>query len=65
MAETPISGNFIADVREELKKVTWPSRQQVIRLTAVVIVVSLIVALYVGGLDILLAKALELLTTRR
>lgn len=65
MADAPVSNNFINEVREELKKVTWPSRRQLIRLTLVVIVVSLIVAFYAGGLDIILAKALELLTTRR
>jgi hypothetical protein len=33
---------------EEMRKVTWPSRQETMRLTLVVIVVSLVVGLYVG-----------------
>lgn len=53
---------FINDIREELKKVTWPTRKETIRLTSVVIVLSLIIAFYVGIIDVLLAKALETLT---
>jgi preprotein translocase subunit SecE len=56
---------FIGDVRDELKKVTWPSREETIRLTLVVIVISLIIGLYVGIIDILFAKVLELLTKAR
>jgi preprotein translocase subunit SecE len=44
---------------EEMRKVTWPSRQETMRLTLVVIVVSLVVGLYVGILDIGLTKALS------
>jgi len=46
----------------ELKKVTWPSRQETIRLTVVVLLISLIIGAYVGIIDILLAKVLETLT---
>lgn len=49
-------------VIEELRKVTWPSRQETIRLTIVVIAISLIIAFYIGIIDILLAKALEMIT---
>jgi len=54
--------NFFSDVREELKKVTWPTKKETIRLTATVFIISLIVALYVGIIDVFLAKVLELLT---
>lgn len=53
------------DIRDELKKVTWPARSEVIRLTLVVVLISLIIGAYVGGIDFVLAKVLELLTTRR
>ncbi len=46
----------------ELKKVTWPTRQETIRLTVIVLLISLIIGLYVGIIDILLAKILETLT---
>ena len=35
MATTPV--NFLREVRDELKKVVWPTRDEVIRLTGVVI----------------------------
>jgi preprotein translocase subunit SecE len=54
--------NFLSDIREELKKVIWPTKQDMIRLTATVIIISLIVAAYVGIIDVFLAKGLELLT---
>jgi len=54
----PPQGQFIEGIRGELKKVTWPSRAETIRLTIVVVVVSLIVALYVGIIDTFLAKGL-------
>lgn len=44
---------FFSEVSTELKKVTWPSRQETIKLTTAVIVISLAVGLFVGGLDIL------------
>lgn len=44
---------FLKEVIAELKKVTWPTRAETIQLTAVVVVVSLGVALYIGGLDFL------------
>ncbi len=58
MATTPVI--FLKEVREELKKVVWPTRDEVIRLTSVVIIVSLIVGLYLGGIDFILTKILAL-----
>lgn len=57
-----VQANFITDVREELKKVSWPTRKEAIRLTIAVFIICLIVALYVGIIDVLLAKLLEVLT---
>lgn len=48
----------------EMKKVTWPTRAETIRLTIVVIVISLIIGLYLGIIDVLLAKILSVLTNR-
>jgi preprotein translocase subunit SecE len=44
---------FFQEVVAELKKVTWPSRQETIKLTLVVLFVSAVIGLFVGGLDIL------------
>jgi preprotein translocase subunit SecE len=49
---------FLRETRDELKKVTWPTRQEVVRLTMVVIVVSLVVGLFLGALDFSFTKLL-------
>lgn len=50
---------FIQQTREELQKVTWPTRDGVIRLTSIVIIISAIVALYISGLDLLFTRIIE------
>jgi preprotein translocase subunit SecE len=47
---------FFREIAIELKKVTWPTRAETIKLTAVVVAVSSLVALYVGGLDIIVLR---------
>lgn len=54
---TPIS--FLQQVLDELRKVTWPTRQEVIRLTATVILISLIVGVFIGGLDFIFTSLLQ------
>ncbi len=44
---------FLKEVRVELKRVTWPTRQQTIKYTLMVIGLSLAVAAFLGGLDFL------------
>lgn len=59
MATSPVT--FLKETRDELKKVTWPTQQEVIRLTLLVIVLSLGVGLFIGGLDLIFAKVMQLL----
>ena len=54
---TPIA--FLRETKDELKKVVWPNKQEVIRLTFVVIIISLIVGLFLGGLDFVFVKIIE------
>ncbi|MEK7551267.1 MAG: preprotein translocase subunit SecE [Patescibacteria group bacterium] len=63
MAQTPV--NFVKEVRDELKKVVWPSKEEVIRLTGVVVIVSAVVGIYLGGADFILTKLFEILILRR
>jgi preprotein translocase subunit SecE len=63
--KTIASQNFAQSVVDELKKVTWPTKKETIRLTTIVIGISLIIALYIGIIDVLLAKGLELVTKMR
>jgi len=60
-----VNKNFAAGIVEELKKVSWPSRNETIRLTTVVIIISLIIGVYVGIIDVLLTKGLEVVTKFR
>ncbi len=43
---------YIRDIISELKKVTWPTREDTTRLTVAVIVVSVVIGLALGGVDI-------------
>jgi preprotein translocase subunit SecE len=45
---------FIDDVGKELKRTSWPSRNEVQGTTLVVIVAVLIVAAYLGAVDVVL-----------
>jgi preprotein translocase subunit SecE len=46
--------DYVRESKAELKKVAWPSRKQVWYSTLVVIVVTLIVSVYLGLVDLLL-----------
>ncbi len=47
-------GSYIKETREEMKHVSWPTRKQVIVYTSVVILLSAILAVYLGVLDYVL-----------
>lgn len=51
---------FFREVRTELAKVVWPTRKETIRLTLVVVIVSAIVGLFIGGTDFVLTKTMEI-----
>lgn len=55
---------FLKDVKTELTKVTWPTRPEVIKLTIIVTVVSLVIGIYIGSLDISFTKLTNLLIKR-
>ena len=42
---------FFRNIYNELKKVTWPSRRDGIRLTLMVIAICAVVGLFLGALD--------------
>jgi preprotein translocase subunit SecE len=47
---------FLREVRTELRKVAWPSRQELVGYTAVVMVAVVVLTSYVFGLDTFFAK---------
>ncbi len=60
--DKPKKGLTFFGLREELKQVTWPTRQEAVQLTITVITISLIMGLFVGIIDISLAKVLEIIS---
>ena len=55
---------YLTQVKQELKKVSWPSKQQTINQTILVIAVSVVIALYLTGLDFILSKTITNLVSR-
>ncbi len=54
------SGQFLREVKVELKKVTWPSRKQTMGSTAVVIVLVAIISMFLGLVDMSLTEVVKL-----
>jgi preprotein translocase subunit SecE len=50
---------FAREVLSEFRKVTWPSRLELVNSTTVVIVVTVVLAFFLGGVDIGLARIVE------
>jgi preprotein translocase subunit SecE len=47
---------FFREVAAEFRRVNWPSRAEVMRSTVVVLVVVIVLALYLGAVDVGLSK---------
>jgi len=52
---------FLSEVKNEVNKVTWPSRKEAMGGTAVVLVVVFFMAVFLGLVDVLLSKIVEAL----
>ena len=50
------SRTFLAQVRNELERVTWPSRKEVYATTLVVILISILFGVYLWGIDLILSS---------
>lgn len=55
---------YLSEVKLELLKVTWPKRQEVVKLTLIVLAISLIVGLFSGGLDFVFTKMLSVFVVK-
>jgi len=49
-------GQFLADVRAELRKVVWPTPEQLTRLTGIVIALSVAMGFLLGGVDFIFTE---------
>ena len=58
------SREFLAEVRNEMKRVTWPSQREVYATTVVVILTASFFGLYLFGVDIVLSSAVQAIFNR-
>ncbi len=54
---------YFREVAQETKKVTWPTQQQTINMTLLVLGVSVVVALFLMALDFLIQNGINWLIT--
>lgn len=59
----PVS-RYFRETRGELRKVTWPTREEAWRLTAIVLAVSLAMAIFLWFFDFIFSGAFELLLSQ-
>lgn len=52
---------FLRGVQTELRKVTWPNRRELIGSTIIVIVLVIIVAFYIGFVDFVFSRLLNMM----
>ncbi|MCX5777401.1 MAG: preprotein translocase subunit SecE [Candidatus Firestonebacteria bacterium] len=53
--------SFISEVRVEMTKVSWPTREEILGSTVVVVSVVAILSAFTGVADILISKILEVI----
>ena len=51
--------NFVNDVVKEMKKVTWPTRDELKESTTIVIVVCILIAIFTYAIDMSVAQILK------
>ncbi len=52
-------GDYLRDVRGEMKKVTWPSKNDLIKTSIAVLVISLFFGVYLFGVDMIFARIFQ------
>ncbi|PIX62221.1 preprotein translocase subunit SecE [Candidatus Uhrbacteria bacterium CG_4_9_14_0_2_um_filter_41_50] len=52
---------YLREAKQELQKVAWPTQKQTIRYSIIVVVISVILAIYFGVVDYILNLGLEAL----
>ena len=50
---------YIRQSKEELGKVVWPTKTEPLRVTVVVVAISIAIGAYIAGIDAILAKLTE------
>jgi preprotein translocase subunit SecE len=55
------TNKFLQEVKVELGKVTWPARKETVATTWIVVVIIVLISLYLGACDVILAKLMRLI----
>lgn len=53
--------NFLGEVKTEIKKVNYPSKEELIGSTWVVIITVIVIGIFLGIIDFLLSRALKVI----
>jgi len=53
--------NYMSNVRTEIGRVSWPSRKEVVSLTVLIILLSIVLGIYLGLADLIITQILRLL----
>ncbi|MGB2601674.1 MAG: preprotein translocase subunit SecE [Candidatus Omnitrophota bacterium] len=54
-------GKFVSQVKTEMQKVSWPSRDELISSTIVVLISTILMAVYIGVCDLFLSRFVNVL----
>jgi len=54
---------FLKEIRVELRKVTWPKRDEIVRATLMTLVATVVIAVYLGFTDFVLQNGIRPLFT--
>lgn len=54
-------GKFFNQVKTEMQKVSWPSRHELINSTIVVLISTILLAVYIGVCDLLISRSVHIL----
>ncbi|MCD6406451.1 preprotein translocase subunit SecE [Candidatus Aerophobetes bacterium] len=52
--------DFLRSVQVEARKVSWPSREEIVKSTAIVVVAILVSAIIIGGIDVIFLQILRI-----
>ncbi|PIS38930.1 MAG: preprotein translocase subunit SecE [Candidatus Nealsonbacteria bacterium CG08_land_8_20_14_0_20_43_11] len=56
---------FLKEVKIEAKKVNWPTKQQTLRYTLLVVAFSIVAAIFLGGIDFLFSELIRRIISSR
>ena len=60
-ARRSINFHFVGETISELRRVTWPSRQETMRLTIMVITIAAVMGVILGVVDLLFSRVMDVL----